>query len=340
MEAQQTGVCVVATDHVYGMGVLQVKDMLHSASLRLALQLRANEKKLVAEPAAIEPAFEVIIAKPQGKEIQTYSGTSILADETLTDEKCWRLVVLSHFWGETSEQLQHNPTLIEWLKGQYQQGAKILGMGSGVFWLAEAGLLDGKNATTYWRYMEEFKQRFPQVLWQENEAVCQYDDIACSVGVASASDILLDHIAELCGAKVAQGISRDILFDTKRSYKLPSFSSASHRRHQDILIQQIQQWLDENYAQVVEFGVLAERFGMSKRNFARRFKAATGDTPKDYLQHLRISVAKERLIYSEHSVKYIALEVGYQDGSYFCELFKRLNQLTPLQYRKQFKRRL
>ena len=93
----------------------------------------------------------------------------------------------------------------------------------------------------------------------------------------------------------------------------------------------------DRHVLIKNFSNLAEIFGMSKRNFARRFKQATGDIPKDYLQRLRIFIARDLLIYSERSVKYIALEVGYQDSSYFGELFKRFHQMTPSQYRKQFR---
>jgi len=325
------GVCIVATDGVYGMGIMLTKDMFYSASLRMAL----NQPDTFGS----QQAFPVLIASPSGDDIKSYSGTVLQADCQINDTDYWDLIFLGHFWGDPNQQLQQNPTLIPWLKLQHQRGTQIIALGSGVFWLAQAGLLDHREATTYWHYQQQFEQQFPLVLWQPQAAITQSDNLCCVAGATSANDILLHHIAKLCGSKVAQGISRDILFDSRRSYEVPTLAQEIDRQHDDQQILQIQSWLDANYAQIIDFSRLAIKFNMSKRNFARRFEQATNKKPLQYLQQLRISVAKEHLIYSNHSIKRIALDVGYQDSSYFSTLFKRVSLMSPAVFRQQYKKR-
>lgn len=337
---QSPGVCIVATNGVYGMGVLQAKDMFYSASLRLALrQKRAKQRPRDFSVDVVEHgAFPVVIASPSGEPVQTYSGTKIQCDAGL-DDGYWSVVILSHFWGEPDQQLADNPGLIEWLRKQSERQTAIMGFGSGVFWLAQAGLLDGKEATTYWQYLESFQQRFHQVKWQAKTPITEDGNVCCVMGATSANDMLLHYISKLCGVKVAQGISRDILFDSRRSYEVPVFGLTQYRQHEDYQIEQIQHWFDGHFSEAFEMAVVAKQFGMSLRNFARRFERATGEKPLAYLQQLRTTVAKDMLIYSDNSIKHIALDVGYQDSSYFSRLFKRHLMMSPAEYRRQYRRR-
>ncbi len=325
---QLNDICIVATNDVYGMSVMQAKDMLHSASLRLNILQKGPER---------ESAFNVAIANLTGDDILTYSGTVIKCDHKLSLKDHWRLIILGHFWSDTDKQRQENPGLIDWLKAQHYKGTEIIAQGTSVFWLAEAGILDGKEATTYWRTVKDYKKHYPNIIWREHQAITESENISCVAGAASAADLLLHKITQICGLKVAQGISRDIFFESTRSYTIPILGLEAQRTHNDLQIQKIQDWLDDHYHQELEFAFIAQQFGMSLRNFSRRFALATQLTPIEYLQQLRIHIAKHQLIYSQHSVKHIALDVGYQDASYFSQLFKRYCQLTPLQFRKKFK---
>ncbi|WNC74201.1 helix-turn-helix domain-containing protein [Thalassotalea psychrophila] len=338
MKQDLSGVCIVATDGVFGLGIMQAKEMFYSASLRLALMQQKSAAK--AEVSPLIEAFPVVIASPEGEAIKTYSGTAIQCDVALVENAQWDFIVLSHFWGDAEEQLEKNSKLITWLQAQNRHKTPIMAFGSGVFWLAQAGLLDGREATTYWHYLDDFKQRFPLVNWQAKASITQSDNLCCVAGVSSSADMLLHNIAKLCGVKVAQGISRDMLYDTRRTYDVPPLGLESQRQHSDQQILQIQNWLDLNYSEEFDFAQLVQQFGMSKRNFARRFQKATGNNPLQYLQELRLTMAKEMLIYSDNSIKHIALDVGYQDSSYFSAIFKRQMNMSPLIFRQQYRNKI
>lgn len=331
MDDSNSGVCILATDGSYGMGILHAKDMLYSASRRLAQLRRKSDDK--------GGAFPVVIASPDGTAINSYSGTLIQPDAALNCQESWDLIILSHFWGNPKRLLETSPTVIDWVRANHERQTAILAEGSGVLWPAQAGLLDNREATTYWHYLDTFREMFPQVNWQPQTPITESGSICCVAGAASASDMLLHYITKLCGTEVAQGVNRDLLFDTRRAYEVPPLGLETHRQHSDYQIEQVQSWLDRHYSEEFEMVELAQHFSMSLRNFARRFERATGLKPLAYVQQLRTSIAKDMLVYSDKSIKHIALDVGYQDSSYFSVLFKRHTDMTPANYRQQYKKR-
>jgi transcriptional regulator GlxA family with amidase domain len=205
--------------------------------------------------------------------------------------------------------------------------------------MAEAGLLDGKEATTYWRFFREFSERFPKVLLNQDKHLSDADNLYCAGGVTSACDLYIYLIERYCGAGVAQGVARDILYEVQRSYTPGRIGFGGQKLHQDVTVLQIQHWLEEHYADKFRFEDVAREHGMSIRNFMRRFQGATGDKPLHYLQRLRIETAKSLLSSTRKSIKTISYEVGYDDASFFARLFRQHTELSPNQYRRQFQQK-
>jgi transcriptional regulator GlxA family with amidase domain len=158
--------------------------------------------------------------------------------------------------------------------------------------MAQAGLLDGKEATTYWRFFNEFAERFPKVLLNQEKHLSDADNLYCAGGVTSACDLYIYLIERYCGASVAQGVARDILYEVQRNYAPGRIGFGGQKLHHDVTILQIQQWLEDHFADKFRFEDVAREHGMSIRNFMRRFQTATGDKPLHYLQRLRIETAK------------------------------------------------
>ena len=143
-------------------------------------------------------------------------------------------------------------------------------------------------------------------------------------------------IERFCGANVSQAVARDILYEVQRSYAPGRIGFGGQKLHQDVIILQIQHWLEEHFADKFRFEDVAREHGMSIRNFMRRFQTATGDKPLHYLQRLRIETAKGLLSGTRKSIKTISYEVGYDDASFFARLFRQHTELSPNQYRQQF----
>ncbi|WP_162493745.1 GlxA family transcriptional regulator [Pseudomonas sp. TCU-HL1] len=284
----------------------------------------------------LTPAFETHLVSPDGRPVGSFSEVRVPVDGPLDAAE---IIIIPAFWGDFDALLARYPQVCEWLRVRHAAGSVICGEATGVFWIAQAGLLDGKEATTYWRFFREFAERFPNVLLNQDKHLSDADNLYCAGGVTSACDLYIYLIERFCGAGIAQAVARDILYEVQRSYTPGRIGFGGQKLHQDMTILQIQQWLEEHFADKFRFEDVARDHGMSIRNFMRRFQAATGDKPLHYLQRLRIETAKGLLSATRKSIKTISYEVGYDDASFFARLFRQHTQLSPNQYRRQYQQK-
>lgn len=313
-------VALVSYDGAWTSSISTTPDLLQSVNLRRMSQ-----------------TFSWDNVTPTPKPVVTFSGHVVSGDTHMGADNQYDLVILAHFWGDFDQVTGQYPQIAPWLRQQHGRGAVIAGISSGVFWAAEAGLLDARRATTYWRHLETFKQRYPTVEWLENQSLVEDRGIYSSNGQNAAIDLTLHLVEKFCGAKLANGLARDITFDSRRNYDLTLFNIAGLRHHRDSGIHKAQDWLDSHYQEKVKFVALADRVGMSKSTFIRRFQKATGKRPTRYLQRLRVEAAKQQLINSSDLIKTISLNVGYRDFGYFSEVFKSITEMSPKQFRERFR---
>ncbi|MNQ31202.1 HTH-type transcriptional regulator CdhR [compost metagenome] len=316
-------VSILATEGVFASTLMQAKDFFHMASLRYGKQ----------QGLGPTPTFEINLVSPDGQPVRSFSNVMIPVDGGLDAAD---VIILPTFWDDFDALRQRHPQILSWLQERHAAGSAICGEAKGVFWMAEAGLLDGKEATTYWRFFREFAERFPKVPLNQDKHLSDADNLYCAGGVTSACDLYIYLIERYCGASVAQGVARDILYEVQRNYTPGRIGFGGQKLHHDLTILQIQQWLEEHFADKFRFEDVAREHGMSIRNFMRRFQGATGDKPLHYLQRLRIETAKSLLSATRKSIKTISYEVGYDDASFFARLFRQHTQLSPNLYRRQF----
>ncbi|MDH4584603.1 GlxA family transcriptional regulator [Pseudomonas sp. BN415] len=319
-------VSILAIDGVFASTLMQAKDFFHMASLRFG--------KLQGK--GLTPAFQIHLVSPDGRPADSFSEVQLPVDGPLDDAE---IIIIPAFWGDFDALLARYPQVCGWLRERHAAGSAICGEATGVFWMAQAGLLDGKEATTYWRFFGEFAERFPKVLLNQDKHLSDADNLYCAGGVTSACDLYIYLIERFCGAGIAQAVARDILYEVQRSYTPGRIGFGGQKLHHDVTILQIQQWLEDHFADKFRFEDVARDHGMSIRNFMRRFQAATGDKPLHYLQRLRIETAKGLLSATRKSIKTISYEVGYDDASFFARLFRQHTQLSPNQYRRQYQQK-
>lgn len=280
-----------------------------------------------------ELSFSCEILTPTDAPVLPFNDRPRSGDSHIGNGVHYDLIVLSHYWGDFDDVIQRYPELPGWLKLQHNNGALISGVNSGIFWAAEAGLLNNRSATTYWRNFNDFRQRYPQVNWTEDQSLAVDNNIYSSNGSNAGMDLMLHLIEKILNKEIATRMARDVAYDYQRSYNLTLFNIAGLRKHRDSGIHRAQDWLDQHFMEKVEFDALADQIGMSRRTLIRRFQKATGDKPIHYLQRLRVESAKHQLINTEDSIKTISLNVGYQDFGYFSSLFKSITELSPRQFR-------
>jgi transcriptional regulator GlxA family with amidase domain len=239
--------------------------------------------------------------------------------------------------GDVELTLAQNPDIIALLRGLKGTDCLIGCNSTGSFFMAEAGLLDGKQATTLWTTAEEFQTRYPQVDFRPDQLLTVDGNVICDAGGTAWFDLGLHLIELYCGHRTAMDTAKYFMVDLERSTQLSFSPLTSMKFHGDKAILDIQNWLEDHYQQAINIDALGKQFGLSNRSLLRRFKLATGTTPLNYLQDIRLDTACRLLVQSNQSIEAITHAVGYEDISSFIRLFKRRAGFTPSNYRARYR---
>lgn len=228
---------------------------------------------------------------------------------------------------------------VAWLRRCYEQGSALATACSGALLLAEAGVLDGEEATTHWAYCDVMARDYPAVTVRAQRTLVVAGEggrLIMSGGGTTWFDLALYLIAHYTSVEVAMQVARLNLIDWHSVGQQPYGYLAQSRQSDDALMAKCQVWIAEHYETPAPVAAMVQLSGLPERSFKRRFQQATGMTPLEYVQTLRLEEAKQMLEATELAVEAIANEVGYEDASFFSRLFRRQVGLTPAQYRKRF----
>jgi len=231
------------------------------------------------------------------------------------------------------------PAEIAWLQRMHAGGALVCSVCSGSLVLAEAGLLDGREAAAHWAYDDLFRRCYPKVTMRAGAVLCLSgvaEGVVTAGAVTAWQDLALWLIARLCGQRQASETAKVFLLAAHADGQLPYAAMVKHRDAADAVIGECQGWIANNYTIENPVQRMAERSGLNPRTFARRFRAATGYQPIDYVQALRVEEAKQMLEMTDTGIDDIAAEVGYADAASFRRVFKKKAGLTPASYRRKF----
>jgi transcriptional regulator GlxA family with amidase domain len=283
-----------------------------------------------------EPAFRVRIASLDGAEVHSVYGLGMTPHVALSDVERSDVVIVSTSKLDLDLAFVENSALLPWLRRQHAQGALVVGVCMGAAYLAEAGLLDGRMATTHWGLSDRFAERYPQVDWRPDLFVTEDSRLLCSGGVFASIDVSLYLVEKLCGHEVAVQCAKSMLLPMPRIHQTGYAMQTISRPHGDERIRGVESFLQANFHTEISTQILASRAGLGERTFVRHFKAATGQLPAGYVQALRIQAAKAMLERDAKPVQTISAEVGYDDVAFFRSLFKRIVKMTPSEYRTHF----
>lgn len=231
------------------------------------------------------------------------------------------------------------PEECEWLRRCFERGAVIASACSGTLLLAETGLLDNCNATVHWAYADGFQEAYPQIrIHREQVLVVSGQEqriVTCGGGI-SWQDMVLYLVARFFGQQEARNLSRLYLLNWHDHGQQSSITAARPRQMEDRKIAEVQVWLSAHYSDPGVIQAMIEKSGLKERSFKRRFRKATGMSPIEYVHTLRVEEAKHMLESGDQRIEMIALELGYEDASFFRRLFRRRVGMTPSEYRKRF----
>lgn len=285
-----------------------------------------------------EPArhFRVTTASLDGQPVRGQGPLGLVPDMAIKDVRQADLIFVPAAGLGVEAIIERNRQLLPWLKKWRARGAYVAGVCSGVAILAAAGFLDGRPATTHWALAEEFVTHFPNVDWRPEKFVTEAEGVFCGGGVYASMDLGLFLVEKFCGRDVARETAKALLIDMPRRHQAGFSILPQGALHGDGAILKAEEWIQANCAVDFRMDDLAAEVGMSPRNFARRFKRATGETPLAYLQKLRIALARRMLEGGARTVQEVAAAVGYDDPVFFRQVFKRHSGLTPQDYRRRF----
>jgi transcriptional regulator GlxA family with amidase domain len=232
--------------------------------------------------------------------------------------------------------LLKNQELIEWLRNQYKMGAEIASICTGAFLLAATGLLDKKSCSTHWGAANDFRMMFPNVNLQTDKLITADSGIYTNGGSYSFLNLILFLIEKYFDRETAIFCSKMFQIDMERALQSPFIIFQAQKSHGDEMVRQAQTFLEENLKEKISFDELASNLATSRRNFDRRFSKATGNSPAEYMQRIKIEMAKTLLEKGRKNIFEVMDEVGYADDKAFREVFKKITGLSPIEYRKKY----
>lgn len=294
----------------------------------------ANQAVMASGKIPANGIAELVKVASKAERISLPSGLSLKPDSTL-EHQAFDIIYVPAMWRNPRPAVRNNPDIVEWIRWQYEHGAIINSTGTGVWFTASAGLLSGKPATTHWYFFERFAADFPLAELKRQHFITTSENLYCAASVNALTDLTLHHVHRFYGREIADHLSHHFSHEVRQPFDELSFNADHNTNHPDELILQVQLWMQTHYAKAnISMHKVAKLFGMSQRNFGRRFKDAANITPLEYLQQCRFNAAKGLLQTSNLSIKEIAYRVGYIDVSYFSKLFREFASITPKEYRK------
>jgi transcriptional regulator GlxA family with amidase domain len=269
-----------------------------------------------------------------------YGRLAIRADCQLADAGRFDVVYLPALWRNPATLRRRLAPLNAWLIEQYEGGAQIAAVGTGVSLLADTGLLDGRAATTHWYNFERFERDYPAVDLKRQFFITQAGALYCAASINSLADVSVHLIERTFDRATAQHVERNFSHEIRRTYEEYRYMDGGLAPLADEVVVEAQLWIEANVAAQITVAELAARLGVSVRTLDRRFRHASGASPRAFWQQRRVRLAKELLEKTNLTIGEIAYRVGYQDAGYFSRLFERELSVPPSEYRQTVRAKL
>lgn len=261
---------------------------------------------------------------------------TVNADVLLADVKKTNLIIIPAIDGDLTEAVENNREFATFITKQYAKGAEVASLCLGAFLLASTGLLDGKKCATHWAAANEFRKMFPNVDLVTEKIITEEHGIYSSGGAFSYLNLILHLIDKYAGHDIAILCAKIFAIEIERSSQSSFMIFQGQKEHEDEPVKKAQEFIESNYAERTTVDQLADMFAIGRRSFERRFKKATDNTVNEYIQRVKIEVAKKELEASRKSVNEVMYEVGYSDNKAFRSTFKKITGLSPLEYRNKY----
>ena len=286
------------------------------------------------------PRFAVEIVSDEAEPFTTNSGVPVRPTRSIRADIRYDVVIvtdqeISPDWDPRGAWAEYG----QWLRRQHRGGATICSVCTGAVLLASGGMLDGAEATTHWSVVGLMEKYFPQINLRPDRILQPAGPehrIITAGGMSAWQDLLLYLVARFAGEEEARHTAKIYLLGDRSEGQLPFAAMMPPRQHTDAIVRKCQEWVAAHYDHQSPVNAMIGISGLPQRSFKRRFKAATGYAPIDYVQSLRVEEAKQMLETTGEPTDAIAHVVGYEDPTFFRRLFKRRTGTTPARYRRRY----
>jgi len=254
-----------------------------------------------------------------------------ISDITKTD-----LIIIPSLVSDYQKAMKGNKLLVNWIEQQYKHGAEIASMCTGTFMLASAGLLDGRNCSTHWSAADTFRTFFPKVNLQADKLITDEHGIYTNGGAYSFLNLVIYLVEKYFDRQTAIYCSKIFQVEMDRQSQSAFTIFTGQKMHGDEMVRQAQAYIESKVDEKISVEDLSLRFAVGRRNFDRRFIKATGNTPVEYSQRVKIEAAKKAFETSRKTINEVMYDVGYSDVKAFREVFRKITGMSPLEYRNKY----
>jgi transcriptional regulator GlxA family with amidase domain len=229
-----------------------------------------------------------------------------------------------------------NELLIDWITKQYNNGAEVASMCTGAFMLASTGLLNGKNCSTHWSAADSFRSLFPEVNLKAENLITDEQGIYTNGGGYSFLNLVIYLVEKYYDRQAAIYCSKIFQIELDRHSQSAFIIFKGQKNHGDETIKKAQAYIENHADEKISVQDLSSMFAVGRRNFDRRFIKATGNTPVEYLQRVKVESAKKGFETSSKTINEIMYEVGYSDVKAFREVFRKITGMSPMEYKHKY----
>jgi len=270
-------------------------------------------------------------------EVEFYEGLFAVRPHTdISAIKKTNLIIIPSLNHNYQKALKGNGPLVDWIVQQYKDGAEIASICTGAFLLASTGLLDGKNCSTHWSAAENFRTMFPEVNLQTDALITDENGIYTNGGAYSFLNLMIYLVEKYFDRQTAIFCAKVFQIEIDRNSQSAFSIFTGQKKHGDEMVKKAQAYLESNMDEKISIEYLSSKFSVGRRNFDRRFIKATGNTPVEYAQRVKIETAKKAFETSRKTISEVMYEVGYSDVKAFREVFRKITGMSPIEYKRKY----
>ena len=288
------------------------------------LDIFAGANTLLPRTQSGLPTYEVELVAREIGPVETSSGIKLLAERRYVDLECRDIDTVMVAGGLSFEKAVNDHQLLDWIRHKAVCARRLASICTGAFLLAEAGVLDGRRATTHWAFSESLAQRFPKIEVEPDALFIRDGNIYTSAGITAGMDLALSMIEEDYGREIDSWLRAYLCYSSNVLGGQSQFSvQLAMQQSESPVMQELKEWVLDNLSADLTVEVLAKRASMSPRNFARVFKAEFHVTPAAFVESARLDVARRSLEDSDHNIETVSIDCGFRSPDRMRRAFLR-----------------